>query len=66
MQFATVARFERAAGLGLIAQCPGCYRIFDCNRSNMHCEVSASGSSRASPSPPRSPLGPAGPATDDN
>jgi hypothetical protein len=39
VSFATLAEFERAAGVGLIAQCPSCYTIFECNGSNMYCEL---------------------------
>jgi hypothetical protein len=51
MQFATRHHFERAAGVGLIAQCPDCYRIFGCNKANMYCDVSGSGSPETFPPP---------------
>ncbi|HZR69624.1 MAG TPA: hypothetical protein VFB01_11295 [Burkholderiales bacterium] len=51
MQFPTLHQFERAARLGLIAQCPGCYRIFDCDRTNMYCDVSGSGRPETFPTP---------------
>jgi hypothetical protein len=37
--FATLGDFERAATVGLIAQCPRCFTIFECNGSNMYCEL---------------------------
>jgi hypothetical protein len=52
MQFATFGHFERAAGVGLIAQCPDCYRIFSCNKSNMYCDVNGSGPPQTFPRPP--------------
>jgi hypothetical protein len=39
LTFRTVHDFERAAGVGFIAQCPNCFTIFDCNRGNMYCEL---------------------------
>lgn len=51
MQFATLHHFERAAGVGLIAQCPDCYRIFGCNKANMYCDVSGSGIPETFPPP---------------
>ena len=39
--FSTLDDFERAASVGMIAQCPTCYTIFECNGSNMHCELAA-------------------------
>ena len=39
LTFKTLPEFERAATLGFIAQCPNCFTIFDCNRSNMYCEL---------------------------
>ena len=64
LQFATLREFERAARVGLIAQCPDCYRIFDCNRTNMYCDVTgaAKPESLPSPRPDQPPL--AGPLTD--
>jgi hypothetical protein len=53
MQFATQPLFERAARVGLIAQCPDCYRIFDCNRSNMYCDVTGAGKPETFPWPPQ-------------
>jgi hypothetical protein len=53
MQFATLPLFERAARVGLIAQCPDCYRIFDCNRSNMYCDVTGAGKPETFPWPPQ-------------
>src|SRR4051812_10912039 len=51
LQFATLRQFEGAARVGLIAQCPGCYRIFDCNRANMYCDVTGSGNPESFPFP---------------
>ncbi len=42
LSFKTLDEFERAARAGMIAQCPNCYTIFDCNRTNMYFEVPAS------------------------
>jgi hypothetical protein len=39
VSFGTLDEFERAANIGLIAQCPGCFTIFECNSSNMYCEL---------------------------
>jgi len=39
LNFKTLQEFERAATTGFIAQCPDCYTIFDCNQSNMYCEM---------------------------
>ena len=52
LQFGTLREFERAARVGLIAQCPDCYRIFDCNRNNMYCDVTGSGRPESFPAPP--------------
>jgi len=41
VSFNTLHEFERAAHVGLIAQCPNCFTIFDCNSSNMYCELAA-------------------------
>jgi hypothetical protein len=41
MTFKTLHEFERAATVGFIAQCPNCFTIFDCNRSNMYCELAS-------------------------
>jgi hypothetical protein len=48
VSFATLEDFERAAGIGLIAQCPSCYTIFECDGTNMYCELAA----REDPAPP--------------
>ena len=47
--FATLEEFERAAGIGLIAQCPSCYTIFECNAGNMYCELAPSRERAAPP-----------------
>jgi hypothetical protein len=47
LTFKTLHDFERAAGVGFIAQCPKCYTIFDCNRGNMYCELGAGEDSAA-------------------
>ncbi len=39
VSFTTLEDFERAAGIGMIAQCPSCFTIFECNGSNMYCEL---------------------------
>jgi hypothetical protein len=39
LTFKTLHEFERAATVGFIAQCPNCFTIFECNRSNMYCEM---------------------------
>ena len=39
--FRTLDEFERAASIGLIAQCPACYTIFECNNGNMYCELAS-------------------------
>jgi len=39
VNFSTLDDFERAASIGLIAQCPSCFTIFECNGSNMYCEL---------------------------
>jgi DNA-directed RNA polymerase subunit M/transcription elongation factor TFIIS len=39
LTFKTLHDFERAARVGFVAQCSNCYAIFDCNRSNMYCEL---------------------------
>src|SRR3954468_20957453 len=41
LTFKTLTEFERAATVGFIAQCPNCFTIFDCNRSNMYCEMAS-------------------------
>jgi len=53
LQFPTLYQFERAARVGLIAQCPECYRIFDCDRTNMYCDVTGSGRPETFPRPSR-------------
>jgi len=42
VSFGTLDEFERAASVGLIAQCPSCYTIFECNSGNMYCELASS------------------------
>ncbi|HEY6863434.1 MAG TPA: hypothetical protein VI319_06000 [Burkholderiales bacterium] len=39
--FTTLEDFERAAEIGMIAQCPSCFTIFECNGTNMYCELAA-------------------------
>jgi hypothetical protein len=41
VSFATLEDFERAATIGMIAQCPSCFTIFECNGSNMYCELAS-------------------------
>src|SRR4051812_42771191 len=48
LTFKTLSEFERAAGVGFIAQCPNCFTIFDCNRSNMYCEMASGADAGAS------------------
>jgi hypothetical protein len=45
LTFKTLYDFERAARVGFVAQCSNCYAIFDCNRSNMYCELAQPDSS---------------------
>jgi hypothetical protein len=57
VSFGTLSDFERAASIGLIAQCPSCYTIFECNGSNMYCELAPSsrdGIPASEPEPPAS------------
>lgn len=42
VSFGTLDEFERAASVGLIAQCPSCFTIFECNSGNMYCELASS------------------------
>lgn len=42
VHFGTLSDFERGASIGLIAQCPSCFTIFECNGSNMYCELAPS------------------------
>lgn len=57
MQFPTLRQFERAAGVGLIAQCPDCYRIFACDKSNMYCDTTGAGKPETFPAPADKLLG---------
>jgi hypothetical protein len=41
VSFSTLDDFERAASIGLIAQCPSCFTRFECNSSNMYCELAS-------------------------
>jgi hypothetical protein len=60
LTFKTLHDFERAATVGFIAQCPNCYTIFDCNRSNMYCEMAPrdhGATGEVLPMPSRRPAG---------
>jgi hypothetical protein len=55
VSFGTLDDFERAASIGMIAQCPSCFTIFECNNSNMYCELAPRDETAAPRKPAPSP-----------